>query len=582
MLLESDALSLAPPGTWLARDGILDLTDAQLQMEIDCIRQTHSWALIRHGNCWDDTAVWERLKRVQRTDVRPLLLFLAETALPLPKDSLLAAAADAGLMMLTIRMDSSEIDASLPEEIKRLAGHGIATQIIATGNPEAFVRWPHLPTPRIVPADPATDRSEWRVLNAPDLYSARLSALVTTLQLPASAARRADALSRSGDARSQAMLRRLGEAERRLVDIAMDRNVADGGLGAIVSFYLDLRLNDLMTWGDVIAPPPVRWVRRGPDGVTLETLERPEPGCMPVTYSRFWFHWSMRRPDWLAIAARGSDGQVVGLALLSEPIPVDGSVGRRLLSLSVDSAHRRRGVAKSLLANAADAACESGTPTLFTTYSHHMASRAHFERTLAACGWSNPEPSEYTIVGQARWVRAAEREWEPLLARATRQGFSMSAWTDVNDADRAEIDVAIRSGEAPADWHPDLFLKEGSEICSLLLRYRAKIIGWIIGERDGDLCVHYRRGCLFPSYRKHGFLIVGLYEACRRQADLLGEDSVCVNWASAGSDMARFMETRLLPLLDGTWLPPSQLAKTHPERPGGYLEVRYLSRKHAG
>ncbi|QRY70608.1 GNAT family N-acetyltransferase (plasmid) [Ensifer sp. PDNC004] len=582
MPTDLDALPSALPEAWTALKGILDFTDAQLRSEIDRIRQTHAWALVQDDNLWGDLVLWQRLEGAQSLDGRPLLLFLAETTLPLPEDNLLAAAADAGLHMLTLRIEGSEVNMSLAAEIRRLAGHGIATQIIASGDAKAFAPLRHLPTPRIVPADPRSERSEWRALNAPDLYAIRLNALITALRLPSSAARRADALSRGSDARSPAMLTRLGEAECRIVDIVMARNAVDDGLAATASFYLDLRLNDLMAWGDVIAPPPVRLVRRGADGLTLETLAGPEPGCMPLTYGRFWFHWSMRRPDWLAIAARGTDSKIVGLALLSEPITVDGGLGRRLLSLSVDSAHRRRGIAKSLLALSAEAAGESGTPTLFTTYSHHMGSRTHFERTLAACGWTSPEPMEYMIVGQAKWVRAAEREWAPVLARAARQGFSMSAWTDVSDADRVEIDAAIRSGEAPAEWHPDLFLKDGNEAFSLLLRYREKIVGWIIGERDGDLCVHYRRGCLFPPYRKYGFLIVGLYEACRRQAALLGEDSVCVNWASAGSDMARFMETRLRPLLDGTFLHPPQLAKTRFERPGGYLEIRYLARRQAG
>ncbi len=582
MLNDVDTSLLSPVARmpWLTLKDVCDVTDAQLQTEIDRIRQTHAWALVEGNDLWDDVTLWHRLTAAQRTDGGPLLLLLAPAAWPLPDDRTLAAAATAGLLMLTLRLDGTEIDATLPDEIARLARHGIATEIVTTGSARPFARWPNLPVPRIAPADPDVDFSDWRALNAADLYTSRVQALLATLCPPESAIRKADALSRGTDARPQATLMRLGE--RRLVEVLMDQNVVDGGTAALISFCLNQRLRDLLTWGGATLPPPVRFRRRGTDGVTLETLDAPEPGCMPLTYGRFWFQWSMRRPDWLAIAARDGDGQIVGLALLSEPLSVEGSVGRRLLSLSVSNAHRRRGLGRSLLTAAAEAAQASGTPALFTTYSHHMASRAHFERTLAAAGWSTPEPMEYTIVGQAKWVRAAEEQWKPLLARAARQGFSMQPWTEITSSDRMEIDATIHQGEAPAEWHPDLFLREGGEALSLLLRYHGKIIGWIIGERDGDLCVHYRRGCLFPAYRKHGFLIVGLFEACRRQAELLGEHSVCVNWASAGSDMARFMETRLLPLLDGNFASPPQLAATRSERPGGYLEIRYLARHQAG
>lgn len=308
-----------------------------------------------------------------------------------------------------------------------------------------------------------------------------------------------------------------------------------------------------------------------------EKLNAPEPGCMALTYGRFWFHWSMYRPNWLAIAARDGTGEVVGLALLSQPMTEDGRLIRRLLSLSVAGAHRGRGMGRELLLAAQEAARESGTQELFANYSDKMSSRPGFERVLAAAGWKAPEPVEYTIIGQAKWVQAASANWRLLFSRAARSGFSMTPWTGVTESDRSEIDAALRNGEAPQDWHPDLFLRAGSEPFSLLLRYRSKIIGWIIGEKDGSHCVHYRRGCLFPPYRRHGFLIAGLHEVCRRQAEILGENSVCVNWASAGSDMARFMETRLRPLLIEDITDPQQLAKANDARAHGYLTVRYMA-----
>lgn len=583
MPIDIDASSLPPVARppWLPLSDAPGITDAELQAEIDRIRKTHAWALVEDANRWDGSILWDRLAAAQRMDGRPLLLFLAHARWPLPDDRILAAAAAAGLVMLTLELDSTEIDENLPIEIGRLARHGIATQIFAAGSAHAFDRWPDLPVPRIVPAKFTKDLAGWRALNAPDAYACRFHALLAALRLPDSAMRKADTLARSSDARAQATLMRLGARERSLVEGVMDQQI-NRGMAALVSLCFNRRLEDLLTWGGIALPPSARLLGHNVDDLTLEILDAPEPACMPLTYGRFWFHWSLRRPDWLAIAARDGDGQMVGLALLSEPVPVEGSVGRRVLSLSVAAAHRRRGLGRRLLAAAADAAQESGTPTLFTTYSHHMVSRPHFERTLNACGWSSPEPMECTIVGQARWVRAAAQEWEPLLARAARQGFSMLPWTEVTDNDRLEIDAAIRQGEAPAEWHPDLFLRKGSEPLSLHLRYQGKVIGWIVGERDGELCVHYRRGCLFPPYRKHGFLIVGLFEACRRQAELLGENSVCVNWASAGSEMARFMETRLLPLLEGTFAPIPQLAATSSERPGGYFETRYLARKQLG
>lgn len=310
---------------------------------------------------------------------------------------------------------------------------------------------------------------------------------------------------------------------------------------------------------------------------TLELLDAPEAGCMPLTYGRFWFHWIVHRPDWLAVVARDGKGEIAGLALLSEIVQEEGQSLRRLLSLSVDSAARGRGLGQQLLLRAEDIARERDTEKLFASYSDRMTSRPHFERTLAAAGWDAPEPAEYTIVGQAKWVRSTERTWRALVARVGPMGFSTTPWTETTPADHMEIETAIANGEAPPEWHPDIFLRPGSEPFSLLMRYHGKIVGWIIGEKDGPNCVHYRRGCLFPPYRKYGFLIAGLYEACRRQAEILGDNSVCVNWASAGSDMARFMQTRLLPLIDQGFAPLTEIAKADGLRARGYLDIRYAA-----
>lgn len=554
--------------------GIRGLSDEALAQRLSAPRRPGTWIFLADADLFADANLWNRLERIQSADV--LKRFVARVGHPLPPYPVMRAAALAGLTILQLELADRDLPDDFADELAALVGLGIQVQIVVAGSPNALARWPDLPVPRIVPAGDAARTPAFAALLSSAAYGRRLSAFLDTVGVPPSVDRLVEAhlAAAQRPATAETTLARIDGEERALVIAALDRSRTAPAAALHLPTLFRLRLADLATFTGVepAAEPAPTVVTHA--GFRLEVLAAPEPGCADLTYTRFWWFWTMRRPDWLAVAARDSEGEIRALALLSEASVVEGRIVRRLLSITVAKSARGVGLGRALLAHAGDRAVALGTQRLIAGYATEMASRPAFEKMLAGAGWGTPEPAEYTIAGQVKWVKIAEEEWRPLLTRARRQGLTMMPWTELTETDHADIRRSILEREARPEWHPDLFLRPGSEPFSLLLRYHGRVVGWIIGEKADDVSVHYRRGCVFPPYRRHGFLIAGLHEACRRQSELLGPDSVCVNWATAGSDMARFMESRLMPLVVARQPDVAAVARGRDERPHGLLDIR--------
>ena len=83
----------------------------------------------------------------------------------------------------------------------------------------------------------------------------------------------------------------------------------------------------------------------------------------------------------------------------------------------------------------------------------------------------------------------------------------------------------------------------------MLLHREGTIVGWIIAARGiAANSYHYSSGYAVPSVRRAGWLIGGVWEVCRRQAEMFGGDSISVFETSPQNQgMRRLMERQLKP-----------------------------------
>lgn len=248
-----------------------------------------------------------------------------------------------------------------------------------------------------------------------------------------------------------------------------------------------------------------------------------------------------------ALGAR-VEGVPVGLAVVRHDIR---SLGRtdthaRLLSIMVAARARRQGIGSALLREAALAAGRGGADRLVAYHSSLMRDRAAYEAFLTANAWPAPTLAEFRLAGEADWFLRAPVGWGKMLDRLARLGYAADPWERVTADDLDHMDRL----QAPKRFHHRIFAPHSDPSISLVLRRHGAPVGWIFGEtRPGEGVHHYTNGWVIPELQSLGWVIAGLIDVCRCQAEVHGPKSVAVYETFGGNDrMIEFMKRRLQPL----------------------------------
>ncbi len=241
----------------------------------------------------------------------------------------------------------------------------------------------------------------------------------------------------------------------------------------------------------------------------------------------------------------------VGLAFFSRAFKEN--TQRQLLSVMVSPLLRRQGVGTRLLAHASAMAATEGITGFLSIHSSQIPSLAAFVALLRTNGWAAPEEKEYRLAGKAAWALEALHDWAPFLTRLHRNGFGVTPWSDLSDADRVAMAWLVDSRLKEADlkfspFNAEKHLNIEPEL-SILLRRKSEIAGWILGARGlAENSFYYSTGYVLPEVRRAGWLIGGVRDVCQRQAEKFGGDTIAVfETAPHNQGMRRFMERQLKP-----------------------------------
>lgn len=285
----------------------------------------------------------------------------------------------------------------------------------------------------------------------------------------------------------------------------------------------------------------------------IERLTLPTKEYERLTYPRFrellsGGETAGKLPKVLAVGATLA-GQPVGLALLSSIYAED---KRRLWSIAVDKSRRRQGIGGQLLTACETLGSDGGARRLVAYYSDQMPNSVAFERLISSAGWSPPDPVEYRLAGRASWVFDGQREWQFLLRRLERNGYSATSWADRSDVDRALVEkLASDETVCPSHLNPSRFDASAEPSVSIAIRRGGNVVGWVIGERSQisqEEIIHYTCGWVVPKLSRSGWLIAGVMEVCRRQSETVGPDSLAIFETRPDNlAMRKFMWERLKP-----------------------------------
>jgi len=201
------------------------------------------------------------------------------------------------------------------------------------------------------------------------------------------------------------------------------------------------------------------------------------------------------------------DGIPVGLLLAQSPAVAASNCGdlpspkvAKLLSVSILPAWRQRGVAFRLMRAIETDLRERDYIGLTADYTTLMPAWQPFERLLAACHWSAPDPRLLMSKGYCREVVKAP--WLDAL-RELPSDFEMFEWTQLRTDERSQLQHDEAEGSIPYVLSPFTETQDIEPTISVGVRHRGEVVAWMIVTRaplvPNALC--YRSTFVRPDLR---------------------------------------------------------------------------------
>lgn len=208
-----------------------------------------------------------------------------------------------------------------------------------------------------------------------------------------------------------------------------------------------------------------------------------------------------------------SEGAPIGLALAELPPGPESAAGEsentpEALSLFVRPESRNQGIATALLQRLEREVRDRGFPKVRAVYMGDRPGNAALQRVLAKRGWSAPSVRTVTL----RFTPQGARN-TPWYGRVQLSDeYQIFPWSELTPEERAEI----RRSQAEKQWIPpglEPWMHDHHSfdpISSLGLRYRSRVVGWVINHRVSPTTVRFtcsfmrkdlgRRGRILPLY----------------------------------------------------------------------------------
>jgi GNAT superfamily N-acetyltransferase len=237
------------------------------------------------------------------------------------------------------------------------------------------------------------------------------------------------------------------------------------------------------------------------------------------------------------------DQEPVGL-VLAEHLP-DNAVGE-ILSLFVVPEHRGQGLGKALLREIESQLRQRGCSKLHLVYTPNQTTAA-LENILLQHHWSPPQPRMLVCTGTPEKIQTAP--WLKLDTIADPD-YEMFPWVNLTLQERREI----LSRQERSPWYPDIlspFKEEAilEPLNSLGLRYRDRVVGWMITHRVTPDTVRYTSLFVQQELQSLGRAIPMLAAAIKLHIEHWKGYQAMFTVAVDNTPMVKFVHRRLAPYL---------------------------------
>jgi GNAT superfamily N-acetyltransferase len=206
------------------------------------------------------------------------------------------------------------------------------------------------------------------------------------------------------------------------------------------------------------------------------------------------------------------EGRPAGL-LIGE-LPVADNDPPEILSLFVDASHRRQGVATALVRAAEQEASRFGAGEIAAVYMTGKPSIEYVERIFATCGWTPPETRMVSVRFTTESLTAA-----PWMNRfELGPEYEIFSWCDLLPEEREELIASQEKlGWIAHDLQPWDYEQSGYDReTSVGVRYKGRVVGWVINHRLTDETIRYTCSFIHKSLGRLGRILPLYSESFRR------------------------------------------------------------------
>src|SRR5262245_56754945 len=205
----------------------------------------------------------------------------------------------------------------------------------------------------------------------------------------------------------------------------------------------------------------------------------------------------------VGVAAYEHDG-MIGAA--TAVIDTGARVGT-VQSLFVQPAHRGRGVAQGLIKALERRIFSHGATRMEMVYQASAPTAGATSHILSKTGWRTPGGSTLIVAGS---VPHADLPW---MRVRKPEGYEIFGWSDLGEREVARIAPALgteQRSSAASRWTSEFPIETQ---CSVAVRYRGDLVGWMLTHRLDAERVRYSRLFVEPDHQSRFSGVALLVEA---------------------------------------------------------------------
>lgn len=249
-------------------------------------------------------------------------------------------------------------------------------------------------------------------------------------------------------------------------------------------------------------------------------------------------------------SVRSGDAITVCAWAAGEPVGLAAAADATVLSISVKSAWRNKGIAARMLAELERQMIRRGTGRASLTYLAGNPSTPAVERLLDRAGWSAPQPR--MMICYSTVDRLVQGDW--VRKHRGRHAAGFFPWRELTAAERNELATALgaRFPDALSPFRDEAKIEPCN---SIGVRRGGRVAGWFLTHRSAHDTVRYSTLYLDPALAGLGLGFAMAAEAVWLHANsplALTAPNCTMDFSPGSAMMSNFVRKRLLPTLTAT------------------------------